>query len=240
MPRKSKIVGWKKLVPTGTNKYDKNVSWAFKNNIYTVFVRVAENEVDGKDGAGPEGEADGVSAPSGVLWLSFKRNDRKAVQVLSECRDIQLIKNEIAGPKTDSVMLFPSEDRLKDSANQYHLYCVPPGEIIPIGMGGGRAVADPGITEEREFYIEDATRRGYRESEARHFMSKSKQQPFQEHHLPVNVPTQGWMKWNNIIGWHSSFFLENKNGECQLVLEPGQMTEEQRKLVNHLIARGYQ
>tara|TARA_B000000460_G_scaffold249023_1_gene228260 strand:+ start:49 stop:756 length:708 start_codon:yes stop_codon:yes gene_type:complete len=235
MRRKKKIVGWKKLIPTGTERYDKNITWAFKNNIYTVFAKVAEKSDDcEEEGESPE--------PVGVLRLSIKRNDRGVAGNASWFRDFVLIKNEIVGPKTHALQVIAAESELKDAANQYHLSCIRPDVELPPGLllPGGRAVADPGIKEERDLYTEDAVQKGYDRKEAEHILKTCKQEPFQEHHLPENVPTHGWMKWDNYRGWHSSFFLANDNGECQLVLEPGEMTEEQQELVKHLIIRGSQ
>ncbi len=70
--------------------------------------------------------------PSGaVMHLSVRRADRKAVR---DWRDLQRIKNDIAGPDVEAVELFPAEDRLVDTANQYHLWCMPPGVRLPLGF----------------------------------------------------------------------------------------------------------
>ena len=68
---------------------------------------------------------------------------------------LQQIKNEIVGPDREAVMIFPSEDRLVDTANEYWLYVYPTGEFPrwvgvtdqngnpitePLGMNMGRAV----------------------------------------------------------------------------------------------------
>ena len=68
---------------------------------------------------------------------------------------LQQIKNEIAGPGREAVMIFPSEDRLVDTANEYWLYVYPTGEFPrwdgvtdqdgyaveePLGMNKGRVV----------------------------------------------------------------------------------------------------
>lgn len=66
-----------------------------------------------------------------VQHLSVRRADRKP---LRDWRDLQRIKNEIAGPHIEAVELFPDEDRLVDTANQYHLWCFPPGVRLQAGF----------------------------------------------------------------------------------------------------------
>jgi len=66
-----------------------------------------------------------------VMHLSVRRADRKAAR---DWRDLQRIKNDIAGRDVEAVELFPAEDRLVDMANQYHLWCMPPGVRLPLGF----------------------------------------------------------------------------------------------------------
>lgn len=54
-----------------------------------------------------------------TVWLSIKRRDR---QPLRNWRDLQRIKNELCGPETEGMEMFPAESRHVDSANQYHLF----------------------------------------------------------------------------------------------------------------------
>jgi len=77
------------------------------------------------------------SVDRSVMHISFRRNDRKAVH---DWRDIQRIKNDIAGEETEALELYTAESRLVDESNQYHLWCFPPGERIPIGYNEGRVV----------------------------------------------------------------------------------------------------
>ena len=61
-------------------------------------------------------------------------------------RHIQQIKNEVFGPDREAVQLFPAEDRLLDSANEYWIYVYPTSEApmrkrgVKIGMDRGRSV----------------------------------------------------------------------------------------------------
>lgn len=69
--------------------------------------------------------------PDGWVALSIKRNDRQA-----ECdwRILQRIKNDIMGEDREAVQLFPSMQRVLDTANQYFLFVAPKNYIIGIGQ----------------------------------------------------------------------------------------------------------
>ena len=62
-------------------------------------------------------------------------------------RHLQQIKNEVLGPDREAVQLFPAEDRLVDTANEYWLYVYPVGKApmrnrrTKVGMDYGRNVA---------------------------------------------------------------------------------------------------
>jgi hypothetical protein len=70
--------------------------------------------------------------------LSIRRADRRGAR---DWRDFQRIKNEIAGDEAEAVELYPAKSRTVDSANQYWLWCFPPGMRLPLGMDG-RQVSD--------------------------------------------------------------------------------------------------
>jgi len=74
-----------------------------------------------------------------VSELSIRRADRKAVH---DWRDFQRIKSEVAGAEVEAFELYPAESRLMDTANQYMIWCLPPGETIPAGYMGPRNVMD--------------------------------------------------------------------------------------------------
>lgn len=67
------------------------------------------------------------------MHLSFKRNDRAAVR---DWRHFQAIKNEVAGAEREAIEIFPAESNLRDAANEYHLWVLPPGEHAPFGLTG--------------------------------------------------------------------------------------------------------
>lgn len=67
--------------------------------------------------------------------LSIKRKDRAAVR---NWRHFQQIKNEVVGDFCEAVELFPSETRIADNANQYHLWALTDPDVrFPFGFGGG-------------------------------------------------------------------------------------------------------
>ena len=74
-----------------------------------------------------------------VHHISLRRNDRKPHV---PWRDLQRIKNELAGEEAEAIELFPAESRLVDCANQRHLWCWPAGTTIPVGFAT-RATGTP-------------------------------------------------------------------------------------------------
>jgi len=82
-----------------------------------------------------------------MTHLSIKRRDK---QVVRRWRDLQRIKNEIMGPEREAVELFPSERRLVDTANQYHLFVLPEGLAWPFGYRDRMVIArsSRGATQE--------------------------------------------------------------------------------------------
>lgn len=79
------------------------------NEIYTVHMR----EIGGDPRTGR------------MVHLSIKRNDRAPV---SDWRDKQAIKNQLCGEDASGIELYPSEGRVVDTANQYHLWVFLDGE----------------------------------------------------------------------------------------------------------------
>ena len=67
-----------------------------------------------------------------MLHLSIKRLDKGTVR---DWRHMQQIKNELVGPDHEAFELYPNENRLVDTANQYHLWCfAAPDMGLPIGF----------------------------------------------------------------------------------------------------------
>ncbi len=85
-----------------------------------------------------------------TAYLSIKTLDK---QPRHDWREMQQIKNELVGYEVEAVELYPTEERLVDAANQYHLYCFPElaceEGIFPFGFRE-RLVAEgsePGIAK---------------------------------------------------------------------------------------------
>lgn len=79
-----------------------------------------------------------------VEELSIRRNDRQPVH---DWRHFQMIKTQLAGADVEAFELYPAEDRLMDTANQYYVFCMPPGHTLPVGYSGPRLLID---AEEQE------------------------------------------------------------------------------------------
>jgi hypothetical protein len=65
-----------------------------------------------------------------MRYLSIKRHDKEPI---NDWREFQDIKNQICGEDSEAVELYPNENRLVDTANQYHLWVFPKGYILPFG-----------------------------------------------------------------------------------------------------------
>lgn len=76
----------------------------FHNNRYHVIVSKYRNPQEG----GPD-----------IVHLSIRDNERSPRH---DWRDFQRIKNEILGPETEMVEVYPRESQLVDTSNQYHLF----------------------------------------------------------------------------------------------------------------------
>ena len=76
-----------------------------------------------------------------LIHLSIKRNGGGPV---TDWRHKQQIKNELVGPDAEGVELYPAEDRLVDTADQFHLWCVESPGRIPVGWTEGRKVKSTG------------------------------------------------------------------------------------------------
>ena len=60
-------------------------------------------------------------------YITIKTHNKEAVR---DWRHFQQIKNELVGEDREAVEIYPREDRLVDTANQYHLWVLPK-DIIP-------------------------------------------------------------------------------------------------------------
>jgi len=78
--------------------------------------------------------------PLEIVQLSIKRHDKREIK---DWRDLQRLKSEIMGPEVEAVELYPAEWRMVDTANQYHLWCLPPDSAFPLGYVDGRIISGP-------------------------------------------------------------------------------------------------
>jgi hypothetical protein len=89
----------------------------------------------------------------GQVHLSIKRYDRRPIR---NWRHFQQIKNEICGDESEGVELYPSESRLADNANQYHLWVMLEPQSPP---GAKQEPWQPGLTtgrtEQTQYASED-------------------------------------------------------------------------------------
>ncbi len=80
----------------------------------------------------------------GLLHLSIHARDRGPMR---NWRHLQQIKNEVAGELRTAVEIFPPEDQLTDSANEYHLWVFPEGTHLPFGMDDAALVSSDEAVE---------------------------------------------------------------------------------------------
>lgn len=94
------------------------------------------------------GFGDGIQ----IDHLSIKRRDK---QPIHDWRDLQEIKNRLCGPEREAFEIYPCESRLVDTANQFHLWVLPAGEMVSCGwskrlVGNSADAAKVGAVQ-REF-----------------------------------------------------------------------------------------
>jgi len=92
-----------------------------------------------------------------VKQLSIHLHDRSPAR---NWRHLQQIKNECCGELWTGAEIFPPEDQLTDTANEYHMFCFPPEVNFGIGLEGKAIVSDDAMAEE---FTEDSTHKGQQE-----------------------------------------------------------------------------
>ena len=112
--------------------------WA--NDIYQVTVRRWDDDpVFGSHG--------------GMIQIGINSHDGTARH---DWRDLQNIKNQIAGPECEGLELYPAESRLLDPSNYYSLWCFPGLKRIKAGVNDRpRTVydADEALAPQRGFEV---------------------------------------------------------------------------------------
>ena len=66
-----------------------------------------------------------------ITHISIKRKDKRPC---NDWRDFQEIKNFVCGPEREAIQIYPSEDRVVDTSNQYHLWVLPEGAKFTLGF----------------------------------------------------------------------------------------------------------
>lgn len=120
--------------------------------------------------------------PSGAGWpplmhLSIKTHDKRCVH---DWRDMQRIKNELAGTEAEGIELYPAESRLMDEANQFHLYCVHPVAKFPFGQKERTRFTPKELEEEAA-------------GTPRELMPR--QREFEDHHDAEGCTAKGQLPW---------------------------------------------
>jgi hypothetical protein len=83
-----------------------------------------------------------------VWWLSIKRHDR---ELIMDWREFQEIKNAICGEQYEGIMLYPREDRVVDTSNQFHLFVFMEEDyVIPCGFTAGSKTDDPNFGKAKQ------------------------------------------------------------------------------------------
>lgn len=101
---------------------------------------------------GADDEGNVINNMTGALWLSIKRRDRVWIR---DWRELQRIKNEIAGPEREACELYPAESRLVDTSNQFHLWVLPEGQSFPWGYKERLVMEDTSGMRAKQRQFED-------------------------------------------------------------------------------------
>ena len=96
----------------------------WQNNKYEVLVK--RNIKPGETGN------PGMDGGMTVTWLSINRRGDK--DCIRDWRHMQEIKNDICGPESEGVELYPRESRKMDNANQFHIWVLEEPNVFPFGL----------------------------------------------------------------------------------------------------------
>lgn len=124
-----------------------------------------------------------------IIEMSLKLNSREPWR---DWRDFYRIKSELCGTMCWAIEVYPSQDALVDSANQYHMFVFPPGMQFPIRL------AQAAITDYSPAW-DTMHKQGAEEFGAEawaEMTSRSKQREWHEHHKCDDLPAIGpvWRK----------------------------------------------
>lgn len=149
-----------------------------------------------------------------VVHLSFKHNANIAI---TDFRDMQLIKNELVGPSSFAVQIFPPEEQLVDTANQYHLWILVPDKWEALaGAMGGPLWSVPADCDWPALPF------GFWEGRmlaGSHVMEGGNQRAFAEEHMPEDLAAQ-------------QAHLHKLAEKYQLLMKSGASEEEAREYIS--------
>ena len=144
---------WTKFRPA--SPVPKGFTHCWKNNAYTVYSVVMQFPI------------------GNMLYLSIKHNDKRHTH---DWRDLQRIKNDLAGTNAEAVELYPAADRLIDTSNQFHLWCCAPQDRFPFGYQQRDVI-------HTQSELEQQTGKGAR------------QRDYADHHRDTSLPSIG-LAWS--------------------------------------------
>jgi len=105
----------------------------YENDIYIVMVfrgKQADWQVHDKELKGQ------------ITYLSIKNRDKTAIH---DWRHFQQIKNELVGEDREAIEIYPNENRLVDTANQYHLFVFPKNYNLPFGWNTRSVIKEEAV-----------------------------------------------------------------------------------------------
>ena len=79
-----------------------------------------------------------------VTWLSVRMNNGK--DWLCDWRDFQAIKSDLCSPTREGMEIYPSEERVHDLDNVFHIWVLPEGMVLPIGYARGDVESSTHVT----------------------------------------------------------------------------------------------
>lgn len=109
---------------------------------YDIEGKYKVTKVDVEQGSGPRV----VHQPNLIMtWLSIRFMDNSH---LCDWREFQQIKNDLCGKDREAVEIYPTEDRLVDEQNMFHLWVLPKGSQFPFGFMLPSTIDDNGTNRE--------------------------------------------------------------------------------------------
>lgn len=137
-------------------------------------------------------EKSGMVAPEGwpkIVNLSMKLNTREPWH---DWREFQRVKNELCGTACWAFELYPPQDALVDTANQYHMWIFPPGYDFPIQLEQTPIVDYSPKWQQ----VLDAAAKSMGEEVAKGLIENAKQRKWEDHHKCDDLPLIGpvWRK----------------------------------------------